>query len=204
MPEALTPDPGFTRKLTEIVLANLENENFGVNDLARESGLSLYLINRKLYSLQKIKVSQFIREVRLKRAMELLKNGTFTASVVSYKVGFGSPAYFNKCFKEFFGCTPGEVKKANINGETHDLIDSISADESGLSKNSLRRFHISVLVIILVIIVIGISGFLVYNKLYRTGSGYSPVFSSSRMSLAVMPFRNMTGDTLLNLWEEGI
>jgi len=111
MTQPLNSDQIFIGKLTDIVLANLQNENFGVNDLARESGMSLYTIGRKLYTIKNKRVSQFIREVRLRRAVELLNDGTFKASEVSYKVGFGSPAYFNKCFREFFGCTPGDIKK---------------------------------------------------------------------------------------------
>jgi len=122
MKELLTNDQIFIRKLTDIVLANLQNENFGVTDLARESGMSLYTISRKLYSIKSIRVSQFIHDVRLRRAMELLKNGTFTVSEVSYKVGFGSPAYFNKCFREFFGHTPGEVKRLDQNIHSAGLL----------------------------------------------------------------------------------
>jgi AraC-like DNA-binding protein len=129
MTEPISIDHAFIRKLTEIVLANLQNENFGVNDLARESGMSLYTISRKLYALKKIRVSQFIRELRLRKAVELLREGTFTASEVSYKVGFGSPAYFNKCFRELFGCTPGDIKKTDLNGKASEIINRIEADE---------------------------------------------------------------------------
>jgi len=116
MAELLSPDQIFITKLTEIIQANLQNENFGVTELARESGMSLYTISRKLYSIKNKRVSQFIREIRLRRAVELLRNGTFTASEVSYKVGFGSPAYFNKCFREFFGCTPGDIHSQTFMG----------------------------------------------------------------------------------------
>ena len=49
----------------------------------------------------------------MKKSMEMLQNETFTVSEVAFKVGFGSPAYFNKCFREYFGYTPGEVRKAD-------------------------------------------------------------------------------------------
>ena len=80
MTEPLSTDHPFLNKLTDIVIDNLRNENFGVKELARESGISLYTISRRLYSLKKIRASQFIREVRLQKAMEMLRNGEFTAS----------------------------------------------------------------------------------------------------------------------------
>jgi len=106
----------FIRKLTEIIHANLGNENFGVKELARETGMSRFNLNRKLHSISRKTINQFIREVRLERAMELLRQEPFTASEVAFKVGFSSPAYFSSCFSEYFGYPPGEVKKRNLNG----------------------------------------------------------------------------------------
>jgi hypothetical protein len=53
MQESLSPDQIFISKLTEIILTNLGNENFGVNELAHESGMSLYRLGRKLHSIKK-------------------------------------------------------------------------------------------------------------------------------------------------------
>jgi len=58
-----------------------------------------------------LSVSQLIRQVRLKHAMELLKQHTATVSEVSYQVGFSSPSYFIKCFREQYGYPPGEAEK---------------------------------------------------------------------------------------------
>ena len=96
-------DQVFISKLTDIILANLGNENLGVKELAHKSGLSVYSLSRKLYSIRKKRISQFIREVRLKKSVEMLQNETSTVSEVAFKVGFGSPAYFNKYFREYFG-----------------------------------------------------------------------------------------------------
>jgi AraC-like DNA-binding protein len=105
----LSPDQIFIRKLTDIVLANLGNENFGVNDLARSSGINIYKLGRKLHSINGKTVTQLIREIRLRKALEILYNEGDTIAEVTYKSGFGSPAYFNKCFHDFFGYLPGEV-----------------------------------------------------------------------------------------------
>jgi TolB-like protein/AraC-like DNA-binding protein/Tfp pilus assembly protein PilF len=108
-------DQPFIRKLTEIIRANLENENFGIKELARETGMSRFNLNRKLQFISRKTINQFIREVRLQRAMEMLLQESVTASEVAFKVGFNSPAYFSTCFSEYFGYPPGEVKKRALN-----------------------------------------------------------------------------------------
>ena len=116
MNNAFVGDKEFIRKLTEITLANLENEAFSGKELSRDTGVSVTFINKRLQLVLHKTINQFIREIRLQRAMEMLQQETVTAAEVAYKVGFGSPAYFNTCFSEFFGITPGEVKKRGLNG----------------------------------------------------------------------------------------
>ena len=115
MAENLSRDQILIRKLTEIILANLENENFGVKELANESGMSQYRLNRRIHSISNKTINQFISETRLRKALEMLQNEELTAAEVSYRVGFSSPAYFTKCFHEFFGYPPGKVKNAENN-----------------------------------------------------------------------------------------
>ena len=75
MTGSLNPDQSLIRKLTDLVLANLENENFGVKELALESGISRRSLSRKLLKINKESVSQFIRNIRLRKAVEMLQNG---------------------------------------------------------------------------------------------------------------------------------
>ena len=103
-------DKDFIEKLTGIVLANIDNENFGVDELIKSTGLSHATVLHKIKSISQKTISQFICEIRLHKAFELLQNGSVTSAEVAYKVGFGSPAYFSSCFHEYFGYTPGEVK----------------------------------------------------------------------------------------------
>ena len=104
-------DHTFIKKLNDIILLNLENESFGVKELANEIGMSCFNLNRKLHLISRKTINQYIREVRLQRALEMLHMGPETASEVGFKVGFSSPAYFSTCFSEYFGYPPGEVKK---------------------------------------------------------------------------------------------
>lgn len=74
----------FYEKLARIVEANLEKEPFGVNELVKEVGLSRSQIHRKLKSITGQSISQFIREIRLRRAHELLEGQSGNVSEIGY------------------------------------------------------------------------------------------------------------------------
>src|SRR5688572_5463250 len=97
-------------RLAKAVDENLTNDQFGVEELAHYIGMSRSQLHRKLASATGQSVSQFIREHRLKHGMALLREGKLTAAEVADRIGFGSATYFNKCFNEFYGFPPGEVK----------------------------------------------------------------------------------------------
>jgi len=109
----LSMDQSFLQSLKEIVLCNLENEQFGAEHLSKEIGLSRSQVHRKLQKIVGKSITQFIREIRLNVALDLLKKEVGTAAEISYRVGFSSPAYFTKCFHDYFGYPPGEVKKTS-------------------------------------------------------------------------------------------
>ena len=58
--------------------------------------------------------NQFIKEIRLKKSKELLKSTELTVSEISYSVGFSSPAYFTKCFKQHYKVSPNEIKNPSF------------------------------------------------------------------------------------------
>jgi tetratricopeptide (TPR) repeat protein/AraC-like DNA-binding protein len=201
MAEPLSSDQIFIRKLTEIVLENLGNENFGVKELAHESGMSLYRLSRKLHSINKKTTNQFIREVRLQKAMEMLQDGVYTASEISYQVGFGSPTYFTKSFHEFYGYPPGKVKKGDPNNQELNILTQNAAKDR-LKKSSKKRY---ILASILLFALLSLTVlFLTNNKIKiseRTGLLMS---SDIKISIAVMPFQNMTNDTIWNKCQDWI
>ena len=151
MPEiSLTHDvnmkEAFLQRLTEIIEQNLTNERFSVEDLAREMGMSYTKLYRLLKSTTQQTISQFIRQVRLKKANEMLVNEDITASEVAYKVGFGSPTYFNKCFHDFYGYAPGEFRKRELNNEK-------KLQKLRIINQSIRRNLVFILILILLLIV---------------------------------------------------
>jgi len=203
MEEPLTADQIFIRKLTDIVLANLANENFGVKELALESGMSLYRLSRKLKSVHKKTIVQFIREIRLQTALEMLQNGTYTVAEVSFKTGFNSPNYFNKCFHEYFGYPPGKALKGDSNNT--DLSDmNPGALTSKQGENNWKSKKMILTGILLIVFLTAISVFFIYKKFHNSDWTEGLVSREGRISLAVMPFRNLTNDTTWNMWQEGI
>lgn len=105
-------DPSsFIEKATALVLENLSNEDFGVSELAGAMHMSRSNLLRKVKKAAGLSASQFIRQVRLKEAMTLLRETRQTVSEISYSVGFGSTSYFIKCFREQYGYPPGEAAK---------------------------------------------------------------------------------------------
>ncbi len=203
MTEPLANDQIFITKLTDLILANLSNENFGVNELADESGISLYRLSRKLHSITRKTVNQYIREVRLRKALELLQSEEITASEVAYKTGFSSPVYFNKCFHAFFGYPPGKVRKQDSNYCEPGILSQLT-EKNKLKKTSFRLNISTVPSILILVILIGIAGFLIYKKVDKSETTNDLISADGRISIAVMPFRNLTNDTIWNIWQEGI
>ena len=104
----------FIDKAESLILENISNEHFGVSELADTLYMSRSNLLRKIKKQTQLSASQFIRQIRLKEGKELLQNSSLTVSEVSHQVGFGSPSYFIKCFREQYGYPPGEVGKADM------------------------------------------------------------------------------------------
>jgi TolB-like protein/AraC-like DNA-binding protein len=203
MTDSFSKDETFIRRLTEIILANLGNEAFGVNELANASGMSLYRLGRRLFEIKRKTVNQFIREVRLQKALEMLHNEEYTASEVAYRTGFGSPAYFNKCFREYFGYPPGKIKKGDQNNQEPDLLTNRNRENKPvkISKKSNIVAYAGILFLILVIATVV---YFINNKVQKAEQMNDLISSDGRISIAVLPFQNMTNDTLWNIWQNGI
>jgi len=109
MSDASSHARNFVDQAESIILENVSNEQFGVSELAEAMNTSRSNLLRKIKHQTNLSASQFIRQVRLEKGMEVLGQTSLTVSEVSFKVGFGSTSYFIKCFREHFGYPPGEV-----------------------------------------------------------------------------------------------
>lgn len=103
-------DEAFLLRVGKAVGQHLSDEQFGVEQLGREVGMSRSQIHRKLVALTDQSATEFIRSFRLHRAKEMISKNVGSISEISYAVGFGSPSYFSKCFRREFGMTPSEAK----------------------------------------------------------------------------------------------
>lgn len=101
----------FLRKLENIILSHLEEEDFSGNELAQELFISRSQLYRKIKALTGKSTSLYIRFVRLQKAKELLASNTLRISEVAYRVGFKSPVYFSQVYKDTFGESPTETRK---------------------------------------------------------------------------------------------
>jgi AraC-like DNA-binding protein/Tfp pilus assembly protein PilF/TolB-like protein len=203
MKEVPVSDQAFISRLIDIIHANLGNENFGVNELAQKSGMSLKSLRKRLSNVTKKTVNQFIRDTRLQKALEMLQNESYTVSEVAYRVGFGSPIYFIKCFHEFYGFPPGKVRKGDLTERELNIINR-DLNEGKSVKTVKRRFALTMPGILILVILIGTIGFILIKKVRKSEKIEDLVSSDGRISVAVMPFQNITQDTIWNIWQEGI
>jgi AraC-like DNA-binding protein len=100
----------FLHNVKEITENNLDNSLFGVEDLAKEIGMSRSQVHRKLRALTNKSATQYIKNYRLYRAAELLDSTTDTISEIAYQVGFSSQTYFSSSFRELHAKTPSEYR----------------------------------------------------------------------------------------------
>ena len=116
IPEApSTPDEKFLARLVSIIEENISDPEFGTVKISREVGVSRTQLYRKMAALTEMTVKEFIRSIRLKKAVQLIIQDQLNISEAAYAVGFHQVAYFRKCFKEMFGMTPSEyIKKQTV------------------------------------------------------------------------------------------
>lgn len=108
----LSLDDRFLNKVREIVESNLSDPLFTVERMAEEANLSRTQLLRKLKALTGISPNEFIRDLRLKRAAEMIEQRVDTITQIGYAVGFNDQSYFSKCFKKHFGVAPTEYANA--------------------------------------------------------------------------------------------
>jgi signal transduction histidine kinase/DNA-binding NarL/FixJ family response regulator len=103
-------DQRFFERIEEILDNNISNETFSSEDFSKAIGMSRMQLHRKLKALTGLSTSEYLRTERLKVASVLLKDKSLNISEIGYQVGFSSPSYFSKCFKETYGMLPSEFR----------------------------------------------------------------------------------------------
>ena len=194
----LSRNERFLQSLDRTIESNLSNEQFGVEQLTESLNISRTQLFRRLQKLTGKNISQYIREYRLKKALELLKKDVASASEIAYQVGFSSPSYFNKCFHEFYGYTPGElIKNPQLQKEIsavgiHKNIKKNNKDPIPWTQKYIHRRSGRYLIYILIGIMFVFAAFIYFNKFY-VSIPPKPQFDDK--SIAVLPFRNDSPDS---------
>ncbi|WP_396169922.1 two-component regulator propeller domain-containing protein [Flavobacterium sp.] len=99
-------DEQLLKKAFKIVEENIANEQFDIPFFCSELGVSRTMLFTKIKAWTNFTPNEFIHEIRMKRAAQLLEQNKINISQISYKVGFNNPKYFSKCFQKKFGETP--------------------------------------------------------------------------------------------------
>lgn len=110
-PVSKSLDKKFINDFAGIVEQNLANENFSVDEISKEIGISRVQLYRKVKALLDCSVTDYIMNRRLKKAKYLLINERYSIAEITYMVGFSSPNYFSTVFKSKYGMRPSEFKK---------------------------------------------------------------------------------------------
>lgn len=111
MPQAHSRDEEFMERLMTVMEKNISNGAFSVEQFCSMAGYGRTVFFNKLKSLTGLSPNEYIREVRIKRAAQLLEVGEYTVSQITYMVGMNDSRYFSKCFKQRYHMTPTEYRE---------------------------------------------------------------------------------------------
>lgn len=104
-------DKDFVSRFRALIEEKMKESELNVEDLGRDMGMSRVQLYRKLKSLTNYSPNELLRQMRLKKAASLLATSELSVSEIAYEVGFSSPSYFTKCYKEQFGESPTDFLK---------------------------------------------------------------------------------------------
>lgn len=107
-------DKVFVEKFKSLIDTHMSNSGLNVEDLGKEMGLSRVQLYRKIKSLTNYAPNELLRITRLKKAASLLASTNLSIAEICYEVGFTSPSYFSKCYKEQYGESPSDFLKRKL------------------------------------------------------------------------------------------
>lgn len=105
----ITPfDDQFIEQVMKIMDKHMDNSKLTIDEFAQELNMGRTVFYQKLKSIIGLSPSNFIHEMRIKRAKQLIESGEYNISSIAYMTGFNDPKYFSKCFKKKYGVSPSE------------------------------------------------------------------------------------------------
>ncbi len=206
-------DPVFIARAAEVVIARGNNHNFSGTELAGELSLSREQTHRKIKKDTNLSTGKFICYIRLLKACRLIQRTSLTISEVSYKVGFESPAYFNKCFKDAFKINPGDLKRQgklvvpaesemSIFSNRPQILATLTAadcfptfhtaNENSAEIKGYNKSRMPIAVVLIVFVSILVSAYYLKDQVLKADVGGMAKVGR----IGIVPFSNHTGDTL--------
>ena len=201
-------DSGFLLQITEVVINHLDLVHLSGDDLSKHLSLSREHIHRKLKQDISLSTGKFVRNIRLLKAFYFLTRSRAKVAEIGYRVGFDSPSYFSKCFKEAWGYSPGEIMRNDFGAEISKRpiysFYEIPEIKTILTKNgielgikeapkniNLRKKSW----------VLGLTGWLaiiIVGTYFIFGKSDQSVLFSQNSRIAILPFINRTTDPNLD------
>jgi len=120
MPQVVDYDREFIGRVMDFFERNMSNVDLAVEDFADALNMSRTSFYRKVKAVIGLSPVDFIRQIRIKRAVQLINAGEESLSQIAYKVGFSDPKYFSKCFKRDMGMPPLEYKQKVLQSRKAD------------------------------------------------------------------------------------
>ncbi len=206
-------DSGFIKRATEVVVCRLDQEGFSGNELAGLIGLSREQTHRKIKQYTTLSSGKFIRSIRLLKACVFLVEGKYSISEISYMLGFDTPSYFIKCFKEELGISPGEFKRKGridqLRGKALFSFYQLPEIKEVLQSNEIQIEVPPIQKSIdspqtdshkKIWLIMGISLILIFTSAWYFGQERKRgiVNLGNNFRIAVLPFSNQTGDSLMD------
>lgn len=116
--EEISLDDKFLQQIRTIIEANMSDGSFSVEQLADKANINRTQLLRKIKGLTGLSPHDFIKDLRLKKAADMIRQNTNTITQIGYSVGFNDQSYFSKCFKKQFGITPKEFSTEHTQSNT--------------------------------------------------------------------------------------
>jgi len=182
----------FLKRLTRVIDVNIADSSFGADDLSREMGMSHSNLLRKVHSYTGKSINQLIREIRLRKAWELLNSKELTVSEAAFKLGFSSPSYFTTCFRNFYGYPPGELKNLKTADRDPPVVDSgkkmkdqeLKPDRDADNRKNAKLTKLKIAFLTVIVLSIVVPGFFLTPLLLRSAE---PIDKS----IAILPLKLM-------------
>ena len=117
-----SPDDGLMKKALELMESNMDNSEYDVTSFVADMAVSRTVLYQKIRECTGMSIREFMTDIRLQRARQLLGDSSCTIAEISFMTGFANPKYFSVCFKKTFGMSPTEYRSES----TYDSAEPVN------------------------------------------------------------------------------